>query len=359
MIKSILTKISRSAKAAWQMPSFSAHTKVGLDIGTAFTRIAIHEKGIVLREPTFVGHNVRTGQALFLGEEAKQIYGKAPEFIKIIKPFENSIISDFDATVSLVQAFLKKAVYPYYHASFIRKGLAAYAPVPTSSTEVEQKALQEALIKAGFQEAYLVDKPVVTAIGAGYDVFSNKPVFVIDLGAGSVEMAIIIMGGIVSSRVLKIGGDHMDKLIYNYLHLKYGLIVGEQTAELLKNDLYALNDSKEVKAVRGKSLENGLPKSVRVSAADIREALSVPLNRIIDGIKELIESAPPEIIDGMIRSGAVLTGSLAKVPDIDQFIMREVKMPVVVAKDPEDATIRGIASLFNDPEHMKRVIINY
>jgi rod shape-determining protein MreB len=340
------------------MPSFSSYVKVAIDIGTATTRIAIEEKGIVLREPTCVGHNVRTGQALFLGDEAKQIYGKAPEFIKVIKPFEHSIISDFDATVSLVQAFLKKAVYPYYHASFIRKGLAAYAPVPTSSTEVEQKALQEALIKAGFQQACLVEKPVVTAIGAGYDVFTNKPVFVIDIGAGSVEIALIIMGGIVNSRVLKIGGDHMDKLIYNYLHLKYGLIIGEQTSEQLKNELYSLVDSKAVKAVRGKSLENGLPKSARVTSSDIREALSVPLNRIIDGIKELIESSPPEIIDGMIRSGAVLTGTIAQVPGIEQFIMKEVKMPVTVAKNPEDATVRGIYSLFSDPEHLKRVVIN-
>ena len=322
------------------------------------TRIAIEEKGIVLREPTFVGHNMRTGQALFLGEEAKQIYGKAPEFIEVIKPFQHSIISDFDATVSLIQAFLKKSVFPYYHATLIKRGLAAYAPVPTSSTEVEQKALQEALIKAGFQAAYLVEKPVVSAIGAGYDVFTNKPVFIIDMGAGSVEMAIIIMGGIVNSKVLRVGGDHMDKLIHNYLHLKYGLIIGEQTAEQLKNELYALNDKKTVKAIRGKSLENGLPKSVRVTSADIREALAVPLNRIVDGIKELIESSPPEIIDGLIRSGAVLTGNIAQVPGIDKYIMKEIKMPIALAKYPEDATIQGIYKLFNDREKMKRVVIN-
>ncbi len=357
-MKPILTKIQRTAQAIWKMPSFSSHTKIGIDIGTSTTRIAIEGKGIVLREPTFVGHNIKTGQALFLGEEAKQIYGKAPEFIKVIKPFENSIISDFDATVALVQEFLKKSVYPYYHSSFIKKGLAAYAPVPTSSTEVEQKALKEALIKAGFQEAILVDKPVVTAIGAGYDVFTNKPVFIVDLGAGSVEIAIIIMGGIVNSKVMKIGGDHMDKLIHNYLHLKYGLIIGEQTAEQLKNELYSLDDKKGFKAIRGKSLENGLPKSVRVSSADIREALSVPMNKIIDGIKELIESSPPEIIDGLIRSGAILSGSLAQVPGIDSFIMNEIKMPIALAKDPEDATIKGIYKLFNSPEKMKRVNID-
>lgn len=346
--------------AVLKMPSMSSATKVGIDIGTSMTRIAIDEKGIVLREPTFVGHNVRTGQALFLGDEAKQIYGKAPEFIKVIKPIEHSIISDFDATVALVQEFLKKSVYPYYHASFVRKGLSAYTAVPTSSTEVEQKALHEALIKAGFNSAHLIERPLAAAIGAQLDVFTNKPTFVIDMGAGSVEIAIIIMGGIVSSRVLKTGGDHMDKLIYNYLHLKYGLIIGEQTAETLKNELYSLNDKKGVKAIRGKSLENGLPKSVRVTSADIREALAVPLNHIIDAIKELIETSPPEIIDGMIKSGAVLTGHLAKVPNLDQFIMNEVKMPVSTAKNPEDATIQGIYTLFrkDNAELLKRSLLS-
>lgn len=357
-MKSILSKIQKSAASVWHMPSFASHTKVAIDLGTSMTRIAIEGKGVVLREPTFVDHNVRTGQALFLGDEAKQIYGKAPEFIKIMKPIDNSIISDFDATVALMQAFLKKAVYPYYHASFIRKGLSAYTAVPTSSTEVEQKALQEALVKSGFQSAHLIDRPIATAIGSGHDIFTNKPVFIIDLGAGSVEIALIIMGGIVNSKVLKVGGDHMDKLIYNYLHLKYGLIIGEQTSEYLKNELYSFNDTKAVKAVRGKSLENGLPKSVRVSSSDVKEALAVPMNRIIDGIKELIESSPPEIIDGLIRSGAVLAGQLASVPGIDQFIMNEIKMPISVAKHPQDATINGIYSLFNDEEKLKRVLIN-
>jgi rod shape-determining protein MreB len=356
-MKSILSKIQASAHSLWNASSFLSQTRVAIDIGTSMTRIGIDDKGIVLREPTFVGHNVRTGQALFLGDEAKQIYGKAPEFIKIVKPIENSIISDFDSTVALVREFLRKSVYPYYHSSFIKKGLAAYTAVPSSSTEVEQKALREALLKAGFNSAYLLDRSVVSAIGTGSNIFTNKPVFVVDMGAGSIEVALIIMGGIVNAKVLKVGGDHMDKLIYNYLHLKYGLIIGEQTAELLKNDLYSLAESKAVKPIRGKSLENGLPKSVRVSSNDIREALSIPLNHIVDGIKELIETSPPEIIDGLIKSGAVLCGNLARVPGIDAFIMNEVKIPVIVAKHPEDAAVRGILELFKDEVKLKRVTI--
>ncbi|OGK29357.1 hypothetical protein A3B02_00935 [Candidatus Roizmanbacteria bacterium RIFCSPLOWO2_01_FULL_42_14] len=346
-MRPILSKISQTMQHIWQAPSFISQTRVAIDLGTSMTRIAIDEKGVVLREPTYVGLNTRTGQILFLGDEAKQIYGKAPEFIKVIKPIEHSIISDFDGTVALIQNFLKKAVYPYYHVSFIRKGLAAHTAVPSSATEVEQKALNEALIKAGFQNVHILERAVVAALGAGLDVHTNRPVFVVDMGAGSIEIAIIIMGGIVSARVLKFGGDHMDKLIYNYLHLKYGLIIGEQTAEQLKNELYSLLDSKAVKAIRGKSLENGLPKSVKVTSYDIKEALSIPLNHVIDGIKEIIETSPPEIIDGLIRTGAVLTGHLARFPGIDTFISQEVKVPVTVSKNPEDATIYGLSSIIS------------
>ena len=333
-------------------------TAVAVDVGTATTRFGIDEKGIVLREPTFVGKNTRTGDLLFYGAEAKDIFGKSPEYINVIKPFENSIISDFDATVALLDSLLKKSVYPYYRSVLVKKGLAAYAAVPTSSTEVEQRALQEALIKAGFQHAFLVERPLAAAFGADLSIFSNQPVFVIDLGAGSVEIAIITMGGIVCSKVLKLGGDHMDKLIYNYLHLKYGLIIGEPTAEALKNALFSLGDSKEIMPVRGKSLENGLPKSVRVTATDIREALATCINQITDGIKELIETIPPEIIDGLIKSGVMLTGSMAHIPGIDRYITNEIKLPVMRAKKPEDATINGLMRLLHEPSNLNRIIIS-
>jgi len=353
-MKNIVSKLSQ---INFNVGTFFKPTAVAVDMGTSMTRFGIEEKGIVLREPTFVGNNSRTGQMMFFGNDAKDIFGKSPDYIKIIKPFENSIISDFDATVALISDLLKKSVYPYYRSSFIKKGLAAYAVVPTNSTEVEQRALQEALIKAGFQHAYLVERPIAAAYGADVQVFSNQPTFIMDFGAGSVELAVITMGGIVCSKVLKLGGDYMDKLIYNYLHLKYGLIVGELTAENLKIKLFSLTDSKEVFPVRGKSLENGLPKSVRVTASDIREALATTVNQIIDGIKELIETIPPEIVDGLIKSGLILTGHMALTPGLDKYISNEIKLPVIRARKPEDATVQGLMKLIEDPESLKRVII--
>jgi rod shape-determining protein MreB len=172
-----------------------------------------------------------------------------------------------------------------------------------------------------------------------------------------IEIAIIIMGGIVKSRVLKLGGDHMDKLIINYLHLKYGLMIGEQTAENLKNELFNLKDKKKVLTVRGKSLENGLPKSVRVTSQDIQEALGTVTNQLIDGIKELIETVPPEIIDGLMKNGITMTGQLSQVEGLSDHIMNEVKIPIQVTANPESSTIRGIMKLFRKPELLKRVII--
>ncbi len=333
-------------------------TFVAVDFGTSTTRIGIEEKGIVLREPSFVGYNMKTGQAIFFGQEAKDIYGKAPEFIKVIKPMENGIISDFDASVILIAEFLKKSVYPYYSQSFIKKGLAAFTVVPTTSTEVEQKALQEACLKAGFQEAFLIEKPLAAAYGSDLPIFSKTPVFIIDIGGGIIEIAIIIMGGIVKSKVLKLGGDHMDKLIINYLHLKYGLTIGEQTAENLKNELFNLKDKKKVLTIRGKSLENGLPKSVRVTSQDIQEALGTVTNQLIDGIKEIIEAVPPEIIDGLMRNGITITGQLAEIGGLADEVMNEVKIPIHISNNPESSTIRGLMKFFRKPELLKRVVLH-
>ena len=214
--------------------------------------------------------------------------------------------------------------------------------MPTTATEVEQKALQEALIKAGFHAVSLIEKPIAAAYGAGHNIFTNKPVFVVDFGAGIIEAAIMTMGGIVSSKVMKLGGDHMDKLIYNYLHLKYGLIIGEQTAEHLKVSLFNLAGKKDVLPVRGKSLENGLPKSVRVTSDDVQEALAVAMN---------------QIIDGLIKSGVVFTGEFAKTPGIDRFISNEIKIPVTIAANPEDATIHGLQKLIKEDDRLRRVVI--
>src|SRR3990167_99961 len=345
-----------------KLKSLSAHflgsAQIAVDLGTSMTRIGIYEKGIVLREPTYIGVNTKTNEYLFFGQEAKEIYGKAPHFIQVIQPVKNAVIADFDANVLLMEHFLQKSVFPFFlNKSFIKSKLNGYSVVPTSSTEVEQKAIQESLVKAGLSEVFLIEKPLATAFGIDAPLFSHTPLFIIDMGGGIIEMSIMIMGGIVTYRSIKNAGKNMDQKIINYIHLKYGVHIGEQTAEQVKIRLLSFTNEQKSATIRGKSLENGLPKSVRVTSNDIKEALVNSLNQIIDTAKELIETVQPEIIDGIVKSGIILTGDLAHVPAIDSFISTDLKIPVIISENPQDATINGILKLISSKEHLSRVLI--
>ncbi len=332
--------------------------KVAIDFGTSMARIAINKKGIVLREPAYVGYSTRSKEYLFHGKEAKEIFGKSPNFIDVIRPIEQGIISDFDAGVYLMNKLVQKSVLPYYqNIIFLRPIFEAYTAVPVSSTEVESRATQEVLERALFANVRLFEKPLAAAYGADQPIFSKDPTFVLDFGAGMVEMAVIIMGGIVGSKSLNLGGLHMDRILKNYLHLKYGIIIGDVTAEHIKEELLSFDGEKKVLTVRGKSLETGLPKSARVTSSDVQEALVSVINQIIDGVKELLETIPPEIVDGLVRRGAVLTGDLANIPGLDAYITRETKLPIIKANVPQDATIRGLAKLMSSTEDLTRIEI--
>jgi len=334
---------------------FYNNVKVAIDLGTANTRVAIDGKGIVLREPTYIGFDSKSGSYLFFGVEAKELQGKAPNYIKIIRPIENGIIADFDANVALVLYFLKKSIYPFISNKkfFFRQKLIGYTTVPSSSTEVEQKALEESLLKAGFSEVCLIEKPLAIAGGTNHPISSQKPVFIVDLGGGIIEIAIITLGGIVTQKIYKLAGEYMDKLIYNYLHLKHGIIIGEHTAENLKIHLFNFTSEDRILTIRGKSLENSLPKSIRVKSNDIYEALIGQFNQIVDMIKEVFELTPPEIIDEIIKYGIVLAGGLANIKGIDKFFIRELKIPVIIQEHPQDATIQGLTKLIKDKKIKK------
>lgn len=351
-MKSILIYFQKKTNAL-----LTAHS-IAVDFGTSMTRVAILGKGVVLREPTFVGLNTRTNEYIFFGNEAEEIYGKAPTFISIIHPVEYAIISDFDSSVKLLTRFFEKAVHPFFFRNKLFKSkFAAYTTVPSSATEVEQRAIEEALVKAGAGSVHILEKSIATGYGADLPVFSNDPAFIIDLGAGLIEMAIVTTGGIVVSKTLRIGGLAMDTVIKNYVHLKYGMIIGESTAQKLKNALMSFDDDKRVLTVRGKSLENGLPRSIRVASVDIREALIASFNTIVDGIKDMLETVAPEVVDGIVKNGITLAGGLANIPGIDKYIMQDIKIPVNIPENPQDATIQGILKLLENKERLERVII--
>jgi len=332
---------------------------ISFDLGSCNSRIAIKDKGIVLRDASYIGFNKRLKEYVFFGNEAKKIIGKVPSFIRILKPVIHGVISDFDAQVCLVNKFLSMAIDPYFYKNkFIKPPLYAVASVPTIATEIEQKAVEEVLFKTGFSKVFIIEKPNTTAVGAGFNVFSHQPTFIADLGGGLIEMSILSGGGIIVQKTLKTAGHNMNKLIANYLYLKHGIILGEKTCENLKIDLLNFNGKEETVLVRGKSLETGLPKSIRVKSADVKEALMNSLHQIIDCIKELIELCPPELINEILSKGIVLTGGLANIKGIDLFLSQETKMKVVVGENPEETTIRGLLKLSKNIKDLFRLSIN-
>lgn len=332
---------------------------VCFDLGTHTTKIGLKGKGVVLREPTCAALRTQPSREyLFFGSEAKQILGKTPEFLQIIKPIVNGIVSDFDTEVELLRFYIEKSVTPYTRALLIKPPIHALVAVPTIATEIEQKAVEEALLKSGCSSVSMVRKPLATAAGAGFNVLFHKPHLVVDIGAGITEISVISGGGIVSFKSLKQAGDYMDKVIANYIHLKHGIVLGEVTCEKLKIACLNFSDTEITELVRGKSLENGLPKSVKIRSSELREALTPTYTLIIDTIKELIEMSPPEIVNDIYQEGILLTGKAALIPGFSSFISDELKIEVVVPEHAAEATIYGLLKMGNSDDLLKTVRIN-
>lgn len=333
-----------------KLPFFSSFD-VCFDLGTSNTRIAIKDKGKVLSEPTYVGLNTSSKEYIFMGSEAKAIVGKTPNFVKNIRPVVNGVISDFDAEVSLINRFMLKAVNIYLkNFIFLKPQLRAIASVPYSATEIEQKAVEEVFLKTGFSSVFLLEKPIAAAVGANINIYYHHPHLLMDLGGGLTEISIVSGGGIVAEKTLKIAGENMNHILANYVYLKYGIVLGETTCEHLKIYLLNFSDENKTFTVRGKSLENGLPKSVRIRSSDVKEALFGHFSQIIDGVKELIEVSPPEVVDEIYERGILLTGGLANIQGIDRFLASELKIDVLISSDPDDAVIKGLLKISNNPE---------
>lgn len=343
----------------YKLPQFFFKTlKIAFDFGSSNTRIAVFNKGVILREPTIIAINTKNNEILFVGKDAKEIQGKSPDYIKLVKPVKHGLISDFDNFVNLISYFMDFSVKHYLpQGTLIKPTLEAYVSVPASATEVDQKALIDSFKKSGFLNVYLVEKPIANAFGLSHQVSSNKPIFITDLGGGIVEIAVISLGGIVTHKIYNQAGEHLDNLIINYLHLKYGLLIGQNTAETLKIKLLSFDNTPEkILTVRGKSLENHLPKSVKVKSSDIRESLAGYFNNVVDLIKDVIETCPPEVINEIVSNGITITGGLALIKGINNFLNSELKIPVNIANQPLNTTINGLLSIINNPN--KNIFIN-
>lgn len=317
---------------------------LSIDLGTANTLICMRGEGIVLDEPSVVAIRQERGTGgqkvvAAVGWEAKRMLGRTPGNITAIRPLREGVISDFYVAEKMLQHFIHKV----HKNKFFRPSPRVLICVPCGATQVERRAIRESALGAGAREVYLIEEPMAAAIGSGMPVEQASGSMVVDIGGGTTEVAIISLSGVVYSASARIGGDRFDESIVNYVRRNYGILIGESTAERIKQEIgtaYRSNDIKELE-VRGRNLAEGVPRSFILNNNEISEAIQEPLSGIIDAVLLALEKAPPELAADIAEKGLVLTGGGALLKDIDKLLMEETGLPVIVAEDPLTCVARG------------------
>ncbi len=327
---------------------------MGIDLGTANTLVYVNGKGVVLREPSVVAIQNDTKTVLAVGEEAKKMIGRTPGNIVAIRPMKDGVIADFDVTQSMLKYFIRKA---YGKRTLVQPRVVVC--VPSGVTEVEKRAVEEAAYQAGAREAYLIEEPMAAAIGAGLPVEEPTGSMVVDIGGGTTEVAIISLGGIVTAKSIRVGGDELDESIMNYIKREYNLMIGERTAEEVKITVgSAFPKAQEEKMnIRGRDLVTGLPKTLEITSTEILEALREPVSQIIDAIKYTLEKTPPELAADIMEMGIMLTGGGALLDGLDSLVINETGMPVTIAEEPLDCVVLGTGKTIEELDTLKRVLI--
>ena len=337
------------------MFGFFGARDMGIDLGTANTLVHVKGRGIVLREPSVVAIKSDSGDVLAVGEEAKRMIGRTPGNIIAIRPMKDGVIADFDVTQAMLKYFIRKAMNS---KSFVRPRVVV--GVPSGVTEVEKRAVIDAAQQAGAREAYLIEEPMAAAIGAGLPVEEATGNMVVDIGGGTTEIAVISLGGIVTSRSIRIGGDEMDTSIVAYIKRVYNLMIGERTAEEIKMSIGAAivsSDNDRPMEVRGRDLVTGLPKTITIQAREIREALADPIYKIVEAVKGTLEKTPPELAADVMDHGIMMTGGGALLTNLDKLISNETGMPVLVADDALSCVGEGTGRSLENLNLLKRVVM--
>lgn len=330
---------------------------LAIDLGTANTLVLVKGKGIVIREPSVVARHRKTKKVLAIGSEAKRMLGKTPKQIEAFRPLMDGVIADFDATEAMLHYFIGKVhENPKSFIPSIPRPRVIVG-IPSGVTEVERKAVQDAALSAGAREAYLIEEPMAAAIGAKLPIDDAKGSMIVDIGGGTTEVALISLGGIVINKSIRIAGDEMDEAIISHVRLKHSLLLGSQSAEEVKikiGSVYPTSEERHI-VVRGRDLENGLPKSIKLSSSEVREALGNVANQIIEAIDSVVEEIPPELVSDVFEQGITLAGGGALISGIDKLIAEETKMPVWVVDDPLDAVVKGAGYALSDTKLLNRI----
>ena len=326
---------------------------IGIDLGTANTLVFMKGKGVIMREPSVVAVDTKNDTVKFVGNEAKEVIGKTPGSIMVVRPLKDGVIADFDVTAAMLRIFIKKAC----GSSLVFKPTVIIC-IPSGVTEVERRAVREASINAGAGQVMIIEEPMAAAIGAGLPVQEPAGNMVVDIGGGTSEVAVISLNGIVASRSVRTGGDEFDAAIINYIKRKFNLLIGERSAEKIKIEIgtaYQLDEDLTLE-VKGRNLIIGLPKNAIISSEDVREALRESLEKIIEAIKETLERTPPELAADIIDRGITLTGGGALLRGLDKLICAETGIDVYVAENPLDCVANGTGYVLDHMDTLKEVL---
>ncbi|MBK3493435.1 rod shape-determining protein [Viridibacillus sp. YIM B01967] len=326
---------------------------VGIDLGTANTLVFIKGKGIVLREPSVVAKNTKSGEIVAVGNDAKNMIGRTPGSIVAIRPMKDGVIADFDITTTMIEYYLREAMKS---SGGNWKKPNVMICVPYGITSVEQRAVIDASRQAGAKDAFTIEEPFAAAIGANLPVWEPTGSMVVDIGGGTTEVAVISLGGIVTSESVRVAGDAMDQAITAYIRKSYNLTIGERTSESIKMEIGSASTEgpEERMEIRGRDLVTGLPKTIEISSIEIAEALRESISAIIDGVKKTLEQTPPELSADVMERGIVLTGGGALLKSLDKVISGETNMPVFIAENPLDCVAIGTGMALDHIDLVRR-----
>ena len=329
---------------------------IGIDLGTANTLVYMRGKGLIIREPSVVAVDVKMDRVRYVGQEAKDVIGRTPGSIVAVRPLKDGVIADFDMTTSMLQEFIRKALKG---RAFAGSRVRVIICIPSGVTAVERRAVKEATQNAGAKRVSIIEEPMAAAIGAGLPVADPTGSMIVDIGGGTSEVAVISLGGIVTSRSVRVAGDEFDSSIINYIKKKYNLLIGERTAENIKiaiGSAYPYADNEPSMDIKGRNLLNGLPENITVTSEEIREALSEPLSHVIEAIKVTLEKTPPELAADIIDQGIMLAGGGALLKGLDLLIHAETGMPVKVAERPLDCVADGTGKVLENIDKLIDVL---
>lgn len=329
---------------------------IGIDLGTANTLVYMRGKGIIIREPSVVAVDVKMDRVRYVGQEAKDVIGRTPGSIVAVRPLKDGVIADFDMTTSMLQEFIRKALKG---RAFAGSRVRVIICIPSGVTAVERRAVKEATQNAGAKRVSIIEEPMAAGIGAGLPVAEPTGSMIVDIGGGTSEVAVISLGGIVTSRSVRVAGDEFDSSIINYIKKKYNLLIGERTAENIKiaiGSAYPYADNEPSMDIKGRNLLNGLPENITVTSEEIREALSEPLSHVIEAIKVTLEKTPPELAADIIDQGIMLAGGGALLKGLDLLIHAETGMPVKVAERPLDCVADGTGKVLENIDKLIDVL---